>query len=371
MPDDIYTDPWWWPTTPIWAPTSPPPRPRPRPRPLPDPENYLPEVPSYQLPRASRGIVNPDYRTVGVVSPGDAAILVGGASRAWQQAAQTSQVFAEKYPIPVGEAVRTSSRRIILTNAARAIISRLWFIPFLSVEPRRSADSRGRRRGVSAPARREPDPFGNTQRTLDAILRAGDAYRTSRGATKDPRARRNTVATEPKPKKNLVDYSVPGFTAPRTAGQAAGASRKTSKSPGTATSPQPTTPAPTAAPSTWFQVVWPYAEKFLQAVKPGPSTPKEKKPKAAAAPEAVPTTSSSAPTLTQFQDPVIPFASPYTASFMQPRGEPSTQSKRCNCPTKPKKKRGPTCRNPVISKTTRDGVRTTKVQLICQPSKRK
>lgn len=45
---------------------------------------------------------------------------------------------------------------------------------------------------------------------------------------------------------------------------------------------------------------------------------------------------------------------------------------RCRCPQPPKKKRRePGCRNPVISRTVKDGIRTTKVKLQCPPSKPK
>lgn len=49
------------------------------------------------------------------------------------------------------------------------------------------------------------------------------------------------------------------------------------------------------------------------------------------------------------------------------------QSAKCDCP-KPQKKAkssSPTCRNPVISRTEKDGIRTTKVRLTCPPSKLK
>jgi hypothetical protein len=46
----------------------------------------------------------------------------------------------------------------------------------------------------------------------------------------------------------------------------------------------------------------------------------------------------------------------------------------CRCPQPEKKKRKSDkqrCKNPVISRTTKDGIRTTKVRLECQPSKPK
>lgn len=56
-------------------------------------------------------------------------------------------------------------------------------------------------------------------------------------------------------------------------------------------------------------------------------------------------------------------------------GVQSASSERCKCPKPPSKKTRkdgkPRCVNPVISRTTRDGIRTTKVELKCQPSKPK
>lgn len=50
---------------------------------------------------------------------------------------------------------------------------------------------------------------------------------------------------------------------------------------------------------------------------------------------------------------------------------PESQTDRCRC-EKPKRKRSERrCRNPVISRTTRDGIRTTKVRLTCPPSRPK
>lgn len=56
-------------------------------------------------------------------------------------------------------------------------------------------------------------------------------------------------------------------------------------------------------------------------------------------------------------------------------GVQSASQQACKCPpekkTKKRKDGKPRCTNPVISRTTRDGIRTTKVRLECQPSKPK
>lgn len=51
----------------------------------------------------------------------------------------------------------------------------------------------------------------------------------------------------------------------------------------------------------------------------------------------------------------------------------SQSQQRCNCPSEKKKRKSdkPRCKNPVISRTTKDGIRTTKVKIQCQPSKPK
>lgn len=57
---------------------------------------------------------------------------------------------------------------------------------------------------------------------------------------------------------------------------------------------------------------------------------------------------------------------------LESQGVGSPGDPRCRCPAaKPKKRREPSCKNPVISRTVKDGIRTTKVQLKCPPSKPK
>lgn len=50
---------------------------------------------------------------------------------------------------------------------------------------------------------------------------------------------------------------------------------------------------------------------------------------------------------------------------------PQTQTDRCNCEPKRKKRKESSCRNPVVSRTTHGDIRTTKVRLVCQQSKLK
>jgi hypothetical protein len=49
---------------------------------------------------------------------------------------------------------------------------------------------------------------------------------------------------------------------------------------------------------------------------------------------------------------------------------PKVRAKECEC-EKPKKRRKPGCTNKVISRVTRDGIRTTKTRITCPPSKLK
>jgi len=64
-------------------------------------------------------------------------------------------------------------------------------------------------------------------------------------------------------------------------------------------------------------------------------------------------------------------------SALTPLNAVGVQSQSCNCPKpksekkKTKKDGSPRCVNPVLSRTTRDGIRTTRVKLECQPSKPK
>lgn len=56
--------------------------------------------------------------------------------------------------------------------------------------------------------------------------------------------------------------------------------------------------------------------------------------------------------------------------FPQPSSRRTSRTEECECaPKKKKRKKG--CVNPVISRTTREGIRTTKTRIVCQPSKRK
>ncbi len=52
------------------------------------------------------------------------------------------------------------------------------------------------------------------------------------------------------------------------------------------------------------------------------------------------------------------------------RATPTSKAE-CECEDKPKRKRKKGCVNPVISRTTREGVRTVKTRIVCQPSKQK
>jgi hypothetical protein len=62
----------------------------------------------------------------------------------------------------------------------------------------------------------------------------------------------------------------------------------------------------------------------------------------------------------------LAFAQP----FPQPSSRRGSRTDECECaPKKKKRKKG--CVNPVISRTTREGIRTTKTRIVCQPSKRK
>lgn len=69
----------------------------------------------------------------------------------------------------------------------------------------------------------------------------------------------------------------------------------------------------------------------------------------------------------------VPQPTPLTAvnSGMIGFVPPSTPTDRCNCEPQRKKRKSSSCRNPVVSRTTHGDIRTTKVRLVCPPSKQK
>lgn len=135
----------------------------------------------------------------------------------------------------------------------------------------------------------------------------------------------------------------------------------TTKDPGNA-NPIPTGPATasTGPPKWWTDYVMP----LIDALKKGKSEPKERTGKTAKP-------SADTQALLGMSAPSSAIA-PLTAvgTSLLPSTQTATSTTTCECPPKRKPRRN-ACRNPVISRLTKGGVRTTKVRIVCQPSKRK
>ena len=166
----------------------------------------------------------------------------------------------------------------------------------------------------------------------------------------------------------LVDQATRGkpfakvLTDPNSTWQPAATARPSSatKDPGNA-NPIPTGQATTGPPKWWTD----YAMPLIDALKKGKAEPKERASKTAAQTRAdVSALLGASPSpLTALDTGLVPSTS------LAPATQTATSTKTCECP--PKRQRRPSCRNPVVSRSTKGGVRTTKVRLLCQSSKRK
>jgi hypothetical protein len=92
-----------------------------------------------------------------------------------------------------------------------------------------------------------------------------------------------------------------------------------------------------------------------------------KSPGAQVVPPLPTTTSLTNSSLTPLNSPVLGFAQGLSP-FAVPK---EALARECKCPPKRKKSGKPACKNPVLSRVTRDGIRTTRTKIQCQPSKQK
>jgi len=78
-------------------------------------------------------------------------------------------------------------------------------------------------------------------------------------------------------------------------------------------------------------------------------------------------------TTSQAENPLLTSLNEQGLGLQQLEAQGEQRDKRCKCPPKEKRKKDsePRCRNPVISREVVGDIKTTKVKIVCQPSKRK
>lgn len=375
MADDVQIP--WWDIDPIFQPSWPnPPR---RPRPTPAPPRAAPPRPAPAPYVPQRGVLFDNARFYTPPQAGDAAAIVRGTYGQTTTQAQTLLTTA---------AALRDTRLPTGRNAAGALVSVVigalsWVFGRGGPEP----DTR-----TGGPRRVVPsfDPFtirlpsGRRLRvdprksgaSVPGIARPVDTRKTApepRTAPERVPGRGTRGLTKPPPFAVPTSYPVGDpratWTPKTTSRQGQKTTTKTAALPGIAgpvtTSPSSPTSSTSSSATTFTPPKWwtDFAEPIIKMLQKPASTPRVKSPKpapASAPAVAQPAVSTITDPLTGLNTSMLPFLG----------GSPATRTRECEC-AKPRKKGKKGCVNPVISRITRDGIRTTKTRIVCPPSKPK
>lgn len=293
----------------------------------------------------------------------DAQVLAGGQQAAWEKAATHPP---QRRPSD-GDVLARAARRNVAyrSDAGPAVDALLQLGVEINVALYDAKLERERRRRILAVGRRGAAATRPFQPTAIPGRRGGD-----RGVVVAP-------APDAKPGTSTSPSRVPGVELPTGSpavepGPSPVPASRPVAVPGTLPAPAPSS-SPATAPSPLQVRLTNLGQMLEQALMSRPATRAVAtvvRPLPTTLQPPLPTTLQAplgTPGLTAQNSPLLGFS-----NLVEPEPTPQEDLDKCKCPkTKKRKSDKKRCRNPVVSRSTSGNIRTTKVRLVCPPSKQK